>query len=204
MRASNVLICGVGALGAEIAKNIVLAGIGNFSCSFLSIFFPHFHVVLPPGSLTILDSNNVTERFSSLSFLVSLVRPCHSIVYDCSDLAGQFFVRKSDMGKNVCLAFFLSVSFKCCSLRQRASSSADRISELNPNVKITSDTSGLIVLLVLGLLGPGLSLLSSLLLFLLLTPLSDPLKKQADFYAGFDIVCVTDFPLATQVSPSFS
>ena len=58
MRKANVLLINIRALGNEIAKNLVLAGI---------------------GSLTIMDSNVVTE----------------------ADIASQFFITEDDLGKNV-------------------------------------------------------------------------------------------------------
>jgi ubiquitin-like 1-activating enzyme E1 A len=58
MRKAHVLLITIRALGNEIAKNLVLAGI---------------------GSLTIMDSNLVTE----------------------SDVASQFFISGEDIGKNV-------------------------------------------------------------------------------------------------------
>jgi hypothetical protein len=58
MRKANVLLINIRALGNEIAKNLVLAGI---------------------GSLTIMDSNVVTE----------------------TDIASQFFITEEDLGKNV-------------------------------------------------------------------------------------------------------
>lgn len=60
MRNSKVLVINVGALANEIIKNIVLAGI---------------------GSLTILDSNDVTAK----------------------DLGAQFFLEESDIGSKVSL-----------------------------------------------------------------------------------------------------
>lgn len=63
MRKANILLITMKALGNEIAKNLVLAGI---------------------GSLTVLDSEMVTE----------------------SDVASQFFVTEEDIGKNVLLACF--------------------------------------------------------------------------------------------------
>lgn len=64
LRNSKVLVINVGSLANEIIKNIVLAGI---------------------GSLTILDSNTVTE----------------------SDLGAQFFLEESDVGKNVSTSYLL-------------------------------------------------------------------------------------------------
>lgn len=58
MRKANVLLINIRALGNEIAKNLVLAGI---------------------GSVTIMDSNIVTE----------------------TDIASQFFITEEDLGKNV-------------------------------------------------------------------------------------------------------
>jgi ubiquitin-like 1-activating enzyme E1 A len=58
MRKAHVLLITIRALGNEIAKNLVLAGI---------------------GSLTIMDSNVVTE----------------------TDVASQFFIAGEDIGKNV-------------------------------------------------------------------------------------------------------
>lgn len=76
MRNSKVLVINVGSLANEIIKNIVLAGI---------------------GSLTILDSNIVTE----------------------SDLGAQFFLEESDVGKNVSTSYLLLrvhklTTMSCC------------------------------------------------------------------------------------------
>ena len=62
MRKAKVLLITIKALGNEVAKNLVLAGI---------------------GSLTIVDSGQVTE----------------------TDVSSQFFVNKEDIGKNVCICF---------------------------------------------------------------------------------------------------
>lgn len=62
MRRANVLLITMKALGNEIAKNLVLAGI---------------------GSLTVMDSDVVTER----------------------DIESEFLVAEEDIGKNVLLRF---------------------------------------------------------------------------------------------------
>jgi molybdopterin/thiamine biosynthesis adenylyltransferase len=60
MRKAKVLLITIRALGNEVAKNLVLAGI---------------------GSLTVVDSGQVSEK----------------------DVSSQFFVTSEDIGKNVCL-----------------------------------------------------------------------------------------------------
>lgn len=75
MAKSNVLISGMGGLGVEIAKNVVLAGV---------------------KSVTIHDVKNATKQ----------------------DLASQFFLRESDVGKN------------------RADRTCPRLAELNPHVPV--------------------------------------------------------------------
>ncbi|TID19697.1 hypothetical protein E6O75_ATG07035 [Venturia nashicola] len=80
IRKANILIIRVKALANEVAKNLILAGIGK---------------------LTIIDHELVTE----------------------DDLAAQFFIQESDVGKN------------------RAEAAAPEMRKLNPRVEITVDTS---------------------------------------------------------------
>jgi molybdopterin/thiamine biosynthesis adenylyltransferase len=75
MRKAHILLINVKALGNEIAKNLVLAGI---------------------GSLTVLDTDVVTEQ----------------------DVATQFFVTEEDIGKNVGLILIvLTWDIACRSFR---------------------------------------------------------------------------------------
>lgn len=80
MQQSNVLICGMGGLGVEIAKNVILGGV---------------------KSVTIQDETNTTWN----------------------DLASQFFLRESDVGKN---------RAECC---------YSRLAELNSYVPIATKTA---------------------------------------------------------------
>jgi ubiquitin-like 1-activating enzyme E1 A len=82
LRNSRILIAGLTGLGAEIAKNIILAGV---------------------KSVTFLDSCNVTEL----------------------DFCSQFFVPRSELGKN------------------RAEASLTRAQALNPMVELKVDTGKL-------------------------------------------------------------
>lgn len=80
MLKSKVLVVGLGGMGVEICKNLILAGV---------------------GSLTVMDHKDVQMR----------------------DLGSQFFLSEDDVGKN------------------RAESSLESLSALNPNVTITIDQS---------------------------------------------------------------
>ena len=77
LRATNVLIAGLDALGAEVCKNVVLTGV---------------------NSVTLLDHRNLNSK----------------------DLPGQFMAPCDAIGQN------------------RATASIERLSSLNPNVKVSS------------------------------------------------------------------
>lgn len=97
IRNATILLVNIKALGNEVAKNLVLAGI---------------------GSLTVLDNTPVTE----------------------DDLGSQFLVSESDVGQPVSRTCDCWMKPRLTTHFQRAQAASRALQELNPRVKVISET----------------------------------------------------------------